>query len=47
MKSRRRNALENTISLGNLFGESVGLGPMGSSIFSFLKKTPTEENSDL
>jgi len=47
MKSRRRNVSENTISLDNSNGESVGLRLSGSLLFSFLKKNPTEENSDL
>ena len=46
MKSRKRNVTENIISLGNLFGESVGLRPMGSLLFSFLKKIPTVNISD-
>ena len=46
MKSRRRNVSENTISLDNSDGESVGLRLMGSPLFSFLKKIPTEENND-
>ena len=46
MKSRRRNVSENTISLDNSNGESVGLRLMGSPLFSFLKNFPMEEISD-
>ena len=41
MKSRRRNESENTISLDNSNGESVGFILVGSPLFSFLKKIPT------
>jgi len=41
MKSRRRNVSENTISLDNSNGESIGLRLMVSPLFSFLKKYPT------
>ena len=46
MKSRRRNVSENTISLDNSNGESVGLRLRDAHLFSFLKKIPTSENSD-
>ncbi len=38
MKNRKRKESENTISLGNLSGESVGLRPMGSPFFYFRRK---------
>jgi len=46
MKNRKRNVSENTISLDNSFWGICRFKTYGFPSFLFLKRIPTEENSD-